>query len=809
MNTINFKRIIALLLTGAALTISACDDDKDKKQEIEITDPDPGECEDPNDPECSPAKDPCKDDPTKPECQTPDPCTVNPNDPACKADPQDPNFKPPEEEVIPDADGDTISDKNECLQGDPETGAECEDTDGDTIPDYKDDDSDNDTIPDKLESFNDGDLKRAPGKCGMSPVPAYRSTDADMNEILDADEAGEDPTKPVDTDKDATPDFCSPDNDGDGHADVDEFLGFFNLEGKSMMECAPDATEPGSAQKPFDCDNDTIADYLDTDSDGDGLEDVFESSEDSDGDGFVDRYDFDSDNDTITDGDERGSGDKPADTDDDTIPDYLDLDSDNDGLPDKDEVFCDNLSIRSTIKTDTDEDGQSDLAEYAIAIANNADPKDYICMADKNVKDFIEFYFELPLSGEESSDTLYFTPQITKADVFLNIDETGSMQDAITNLQQHFTKVVVAAVRERVPDSQFGLSTFGDKEKDIWTLRQSITDNTSAFQAQLDKVAKKMYATDNPEAGYHALYKIASEPSVGFREGSLPIIIHVTDVPSNNNGGINAETAFAQVNKIGARVVPLALPFTAKDKNGDWPALLKADAELIASSTHSSVPICAYQNSDSSWVCGENKCCTNGYCTKDCGNYKSGVDAVDGACTLAINYENANYITTSINGINALAYKTVLAIEALVKYGSYTVSTRVIGTEIPAEERASEDKTDTSCFISKIEALEFVGPENATTAACLKNIPTKAADVSGVGYNDSFTDFAVGAAKSDDPKSKLTFKVFAKNDNCVKPATKARTYKAFIEVYNPSTKLIFDRQEVAIIVPGVPEEKIN
>ncbi|MBQ9244364.1 MAG: VWA domain-containing protein [Proteobacteria bacterium] len=823
MKKLMFKHIIAILLTGAALSVSACNDEKPKPEDPEITDP--TDCENPDDPACS--TDPCVKDPDSTECkqqndpcakdpdstackQQNDPCVKNPNDPSCQTDP---DFVDPDKEVIPDADGDTISDKNECQQGDPETGEGCEDTDGDTIPDYKDEDSDNDTIPDKIEAFNGGDPKRAPGKCGINPIPAFRSTDADLNEISDSLEAGPDPKNPVDTDNDTIPDFCSPDNDGDGYEDAVEFTGFFDANGKSMMECAPDATEPGTAEKPFDCDGDTVPDYLDFDSDGDTIEDAFESSDDTDSDGFINRYDLDSDGDTIPDKDERGTGDKPRDSDNDEIPDYLDLDSDNDGLPDNAEVFCDNLGIHSSTLADTDKDGQSDLAEYAIATDNKADPKDFICNADKNVKDFIQFYFELPLSGEESTDTLFFTPQITKADVFLNIDNTGSMQDAIKNLQDHFTKVVVSAVRERVPDSQFGLSIFGDKEGTIWRLEQAITDNTDLFQQKLNAVSRDAYGTDNPEAGYHALYKITSDPSVGFREGSLPIIIHVTDAPSNNNGDVNAQKAFEQVNKIGARVVPLAIPFTAADNKGDWPALLKADAELIASSTNAKVPVCAYQISASQWVCGENKCCTNGYCPKsnkpNCGTYTSGVSAIENSCTLAISYENKDYISRTIDDINSLAYKTVLAIEALVKYGSYTVSTRVIGTEIPEDERASAEKTDTSCFLSKIEALEFVAPENTTVSDCLKNIPTAPADVAGVGYNDSFTNFAVGAAKKEDPKSKLTFKVTAKNDNCVKPATKARTYKAFIEVYNPSTKLIFDRQEVAIIVPGIPEEKIN
>ena len=86
-----------------------------------------------------------------------------------------------------------------------------------------------------------------------------------------------------------------------------------------------------------DTDGDGIPDYLDTESDADGLTDAYEGIRDSDLDGVLDRVDLDSDNDGILDVIEADSlldADNPVDTDGDGVFDYLDADSDNDGLSD-------------------------------------------------------------------------------------------------------------------------------------------------------------------------------------------------------------------------------------------------------------------------------------------------------------------------------------------------------------------------------------------------------------------------------------------------------------------------------------------
>ena len=86
---------------------------------------------------------------------------------------------------------------------------------------------------------------------------------------------------------------------------------------------------------PPDTDGDGIDDYLDIDSDNDGIFDVVEGGDgasDTNGDGVIDNNDTgyaDADGDGMSDNTESTT---EPNTDGDNIPDYLDIDSDNDGI---------------------------------------------------------------------------------------------------------------------------------------------------------------------------------------------------------------------------------------------------------------------------------------------------------------------------------------------------------------------------------------------------------------------------------------------------------------------------------------------
>ena len=145
-----------------------------------------------------------------------------------------------------------------------------------------------------------------------------------------------------DTDCDGKPDYLDDDSDNDG---------------------IPDSVEAPHGV-PVDDDGDGIPNYLDTESDGDGIDDVFEGSGDVDDDGLPNFRDDDSDGDGMLDSDECYF--LPCvDSDGDGKPDYLDTDSDNDGIPDVYEGMedFDKDGIPNFIDEDSDGDGLSDSVE--------------------------------------------------------------------------------------------------------------------------------------------------------------------------------------------------------------------------------------------------------------------------------------------------------------------------------------------------------------------------------------------------------------------------------------------------------------
>lgn len=189
-----------------------------------------------------------------------------------------------------DTDGDGIigvADGNTAVYGDANDPA-LKDTDGDTIPDYRDLDSDNDGINDVKES-------------GL-PLTA----DANGNGMVDGT-----------------------DTDGDGIVGV--------ADGNTAVYS--DANDPALK----DTDGDNVPDFRDLDSDNDGISDLVEygapGAIDANNDGVVDGPDTDGDGiQNSVDGLPAAYGDagdpNPVDTDSDGAPDYNDVDSNNDGIYD-------------------------------------------------------------------------------------------------------------------------------------------------------------------------------------------------------------------------------------------------------------------------------------------------------------------------------------------------------------------------------------------------------------------------------------------------------------------------------------------
>ena len=169
--------------------------------------------------------------------------------------------------------------------------------------------------------------------------------DSDGDTICDFDEGKADG---ADYDVDGTPDYLDEDSDNDG---------------------IPDRTEAGDLDKctaPFDTDLDGNGDFIDMDSDANGIMDIIEGTGDVDGDGVPNFQDIDNDGDYIPDTIEIGDPSQGIpDTDNDGIPDYNDVDSDADGIGDLFETYrdTDGDGIMNFRDQDSDNDGIPDSWE--------------------------------------------------------------------------------------------------------------------------------------------------------------------------------------------------------------------------------------------------------------------------------------------------------------------------------------------------------------------------------------------------------------------------------------------------------------
>jgi hypothetical protein len=652
-----------------------------------------------------------------------------------------------------DADGDSISDRDE--------GAPDLDTDGDGTPDYLDLDSDDDGISDGFEA---GDDNLA--------------------------------TPPRDTDGDGIPDFQDSDSDGDGIPDATEIAGGFDTDG----DLVPDYLD-------LDSDNDDVPDAeeiahgldpRDPDSDGDTISDGDDGLEDADDDGVINALDDDSDGDGYLDADEAGDAlvdTPPIDTDFDGIPNFLDLDSDGDGLPDDEEEEC------GLLLEDGDGDGFIDLVEAL----TGADP----CNAGDTVLDHgVEFFFVLPYEGPEQNATLRFVPRVQKADVFFNIDTTGSMGGVITSLKAGLGSIM-SSTRTRLSDSAFGvagfedfpLSPYGGSGDEPFHLYTGITTNEATAQAGANALTLGS-GGDGPESGYEALFQAAVGTGISgaggnfgpftvpdriggaqFRLGALPIFVHATDAESHDTEGTLAypssynahgrTAALDALQGIGARVITI--------QNGTS-STAAASLREISEHTRAVVPPCSFKTSETEWRCGADQCCLP--------NATAPTLGAGGLPECVLRYQLQNDGT-------GLSDVTTDGIDAIIKYAKF---------DVLAQGRDDGDETtpDTGDFLTRVVANtpdDSFKPPLEPELSC-NPVPVPAA-FDGASYDNGFSGFAVGSSSATREGARLFFTVHAQNDT-VRETAEPQVFEAFIDIVDVQTGAVLDTQDVLVIVPARP-----
>lgn len=349
------------------------------------------------------------------------------------------------------------------------------DTDLDGVPDFLDLDSDNDGLWDAIEadggSVSNG-LNTTTGQFDLQDP----DNDGLMN-YVDSDDvttAGTSDLANPDSDGDGIKDYLDIDSDDDGITDIIESQsdsGYIALSGLDVdgdgIDDAFDPSEGGTLIDPENTDALDLRDYLDTDSDNDGVLDIIEG-DDADQDGYGD-WDTDEDNDVT---DETNYG---VDTDSDGLSDIFDtvtlgsagnVTGSSADLPNTDGI--DNRNWR-----DTDDDNDGNLSEDEDANGNGDFGDDQTSGQSGDVPDFL-FYGDFDGDGipdESDGDT--------DNDGILDVDEDGGIGvdpsadddgDGIPNYKDSditgYTDSDGNGVDDRVDADGDGIPDFRDRDSD-------------------------------------------------------------------------------------------------------------------------------------------------------------------------------------------------------------------------------------------------------------------------------------------------------------------------------------------------------
>ena len=398
--------------------------------------------------------------------------------------------------------------------------------------------------------------------------------------------------------------------------------------------------------------------------------------------------------------------------------------------------------------------------------------------------------------GETASpQTVEYTTAERKVDVFFDIDTTGSMGGELDNLQSSF-QTIVAALQSEVDDIAFGAGHYEDYPTDSYTtifgvigvdqpfrLKQRISTNSPDTLAGLNAMTLGN-GGDQPESGWEALYQIATgagvpvtvggsnvpafDPSgtppggvewgtiggVGFRSGSLPIVIWVTDAGNHTSfsfSGATSSNAFNALNSINARVIGVRSGSTED---------VTTDTINAATTTGAVVELSVWDGVRPAG-CGADQCCT--------GLNGAGVASNSGLCPLVFEVaaDGAGLGNAVVTGITSLVASEVVEITAI------------------AVDDLSDSVDAVLAFIETVEADTSAG------GACASGMT--AIDTGTDGIDDTFLNVGPGQT--------ICFKIIPKTNNTVPATSTTQIFKVLLGFYADDVTVLHE-EEIFFVVPS-------
>lgn len=431
-----------------------------------------------------------------------------------------------------------------------------------------------------------------------------------------------------------------------------------------------------------------------------------------------------------------------------------------------------------------------------------------------------DFLFVLPHKDKDGSKeaSLRFSTAVPKLDVFFNVDTTMSMKEEIAELRSSLQNTIVPQVQKKVEDTQFGVGSFDDfpvlphgrseggivakRNDQPFSLKQAITPDIARVQNAVNAL-KLGHGGDVPESNFESLYQISTGEGltgpgatrvaarknkgiggVGFREGTMPVIVTITDAVSHipgesdddgcerdYNSSVSAvahtrKQTLDALEKVCARVIYVA---SGGGKKSDSPEHCIPDTDGVALATATGARVFpAVWDKNRPAGCSPGQCCTGI-------NGKGKAPEKDGRCSLVYNVDEdgRGMGSTIVSGIQSLAF-----------YAQFDVTLEQKGEKESIQGDKLLDDRTTLDFIEAIEADKSGDPP-------LKGLPKPKAS------GDHF--------KGVTPGTQVEFKIRAFNDFLPEKEGKVQVFRAQIKVRADQCEgLELDTREVTIIVPPAP-----
>jgi hypothetical protein len=424
------------------------------------------------------------------------------------------------------------------------------------------------------------------------------------------------------------------------------------------------------------------------------------------------------------------------------------------------------------------------------------------------------YYLPFEAAPVNPSEQIALSTDVAKVDIFFIMDSTGSMGDEIGELKSSINSIInsLAAV---ISDLAIGVGHYKDYPVSPYgspgdipfaLLHRIMTVNTAEGINSITAAVNGLSAAggnDYPESGWEALYQITTglgdsyitpfDPltalpvvipdgevvdeigGAGFRDGSFPIVVWITDAYNHNSEGYPADNygaitganpamrseAIAEALALGIRVIGIAA------QGGTDFAATSADLLEAVNSTDAIV-------SPNAWgpvgvrpaICSIMDCCT--------GIMGDGVPAVAGFCPLRL--------TTDALG-TGLGDSSSDSLIALITSKEKDVSAAVIDDK--------SDSVDVGLFVEHIEVDQSGSP-------CTDSLTT--IDNDGDTWDDTYLDV--------NPGTSVCFSVITKKNIIVPAGETPQVFKASLVAKGLCIEK-YGTRDIYFVVPVDPGEPVE